>query len=382
MKLISKTKNFLLILLLSISTLQVQAHHEGVIGGPGIAGPIITFPARTLPKGRFFAGVGLKYTNFNTFSAAQVQSLVNRRETTGQIAHSLAPSINFGYGITDDLDIYLTLPYQFKYGLVETDAGERTGFGDSIGLGDLLVLCQYRFLKLERHKLYASLLAGINIPTGFRNVRNNEGDFFGNDDQPGSGTFDPLVGLALSKDLGAGLSLDSNFLYRFSLKGPRDNTIGDTLNYNFAISYLVQHDALQSENKRHGHSHAHSGELAYHTHKHMHNHTHDGQGHHKKISKLGRFLTYVLPGSVLGNKLRWNLVSEINYTWQERPEDSEGVKEDNHGGHLVQATQGIRAIVNDRLVTNLGVSLPLATGFNGAQPSPIPSLTFGVNYLF
>lgn len=352
----------------------MQAHHEGTTGGPGIAGPLITFPARTLPKGKGFVNMGLKYSNYKTFSPAQVNSLLNRGETTGQIRTSLSPSIALGYGLTDDWDIYFNLPYNFKYGLIETDGGERTEFGDSIGLGDLSILSQYRFYKNHKRKVYSSVLLGLSLPTGFRNVKNNQGDFFGNDDQPGSGSVDPFFGMALSKDIGPAFSFDSNFLYRLSTPGPRDGVTGDSLNYNIALSYLIQNI---SEKKGHHHSHRHSGDLTYHDHHHHHGH----HRHSHNLSPLGKTLAKIFPGKILGQNLSWNLITELNYNWQERPE-LHGVKEDNHGGHHILATEGIRAIVNDDVVVNLGVTLPLITAQYGAQPTPIPSLIFGVSYLF
>lgn len=362
------------LVILIFSTAAVSAHHEGITGGPGIAGPLVTFPARTLPKGKFFINTGLRYTHFDTFANSQVNSLLSRGETTGQITHALTPSIGFGYGVTDDFDIYLNLPYIFKYGLIETDAGQRSEFGNSIGLGDLTLLTQYRFYKNYESKLFASLIAGLNIPTGARNVKNDQGDFFGNDDQPGSGSVDPYMGLALSKNIGEAFSFDTNMLYRLSTPGPRGGITGDSLNYNIALSYVVQRS---QENQGHNHNHNHPGSLNYHDHHHHHGH----HQHSHQISTLGKFIARVLPARAFGNELTWNLITELGYNWQERPE-LDSVKEDNHGGHNILATEGIRAIVNDNIVINLGVTLPLITAQYGAQPTPLPSIIFGASYLF
>lgn len=366
---------FVILIMPFISINLVSAHHEGSISGPGIAGPIITLPARTLPKGRAFLSSGLKYTNFENFSRGQVASLNARRQTSGQIDNSLQVNIGAGYGITDDWDIYMSIPYQFKYNLIETDGGQRTDFGDSIGLGDITLLSQYRFLKLPHKGLYASLVGGLSIPTGESGKETDQGVKFGNDDQPGTGSWDPIFGASLSKDLGP-FSFDTNFLYRLSNEGPRDAVVGDNVNYNVALSYRVPRKNLGQE---HSHNHADSGTVIYH----KHAHASDSQHHTMKHSntRIGDFLAGVFPQRVLGQDLSWDLISEVNYQWNERPEIND-VEERNHGGHLILATEGIRAIVNERYVTNLAVQLPLIEGFNGAQPDPAASVIFNFSVLF
>lgn len=364
---------FWALILAFLSSPAALAHHEGTIAGPGIAGPIITLPARTLPKGKAFLGAGIKYTNFSTFNAAKERSLLSRGETTGQITESMLASIGGGYGITDDWDIYFSLPYSFKYGLVETDGGERTRFGNSIGLGDLNLLSQYRFFKSEKHGLYASLLGGLNVPIGEIGIQTDQGDKFGLDDQPGSGSWDPIFGAAVSKNLGP-VSLDSNFLYRLSTQGPRQATVGDSVNYNIALSYRVDR---HRNSGAHAHLHSHD-DLSYHEHSHQAKHQHT---HSHSYSKIGSLLAKIFPSRLLGQSLTWDLITELNYNWQERPEIND-VEEENHGGHLLLSTQGIRAIINEKTVTNFGLSLPLIEGFNGDQPSPGVSLLFNISRLF
>ncbi len=381
-----KLKKLLIITIISSFSSAAFAHHEGAIAGPGIAGPIITIPARTLPRGRAFLGTGIKYTHWGNFGPRKTANLARRGETTGQINESMNLTLSGGYGITDDLDIYLSIPYTFKYDLIETDGGEISNFGDSIGLGDITLLSQYRFLKLEEKGFYASLLGGVTIPVGQTEVVTDQGDKFGLDDQPGSGSWDPLFGVAMSKNLGP-LSLDSNFLFRLSNEGPRNSTVGDTVNYNAALSYRIdRHRHLNQEGKEHNHlsqddsRHTHSHDLKYHSHKHSHTNGHEHDYSHN-YSYVGRKLAQIFPSKLLGQDLVWDLISEVNYNWQERPEVGD-LEEQNHGGHIIFATEGVRAIINEKLVANLGVQLPVIKGLNGAQPDPEVSVLFNLSWLF
>lgn len=69
------------------------------------------------------------------------------------------------------------------------------------------------------------------------------------DEQPGSGSWDPFVGLSLSKQLGK-ISVDANGLYKFATRGSRDSNLGDIVNYNLALSHRLLKDGVLSFNER------------------------------------------------------------------------------------------------------------------------------------
>lgn len=157
-----------------------------------------------------------------------------------------------GYGVTDDLTIGLRLPY-----LLRTDirSGHDDGnevvidtHGDSDGVGDFTLLGQYRFLNSTYNSLEAALLVGVKVPTGATGVKDRNGEVFETEHQPGSGSWDPLIGIAASKRVGT-ISFDTNMLYTFATRGAQRTNLGDLLHYNLAASYR-----LGSE-KNHHHSH-------------------------------------------------------------------------------------------------------------------------------
>ena len=75
--------------------------------------------------------------------------------------------------------------------------------GDTEGIGDLTLFGQYRFYGQDTG-LQASLLTGIKTPTGETGEHDDQGELFEAEFQPGSGSWDPMFGLALSQAQGGG----------------------------------------------------------------------------------------------------------------------------------------------------------------------------------
>src|SRR5215218_7222948 len=69
-------------------------------------------------------------------------------------------------------------------------------------------------------------------------VYDRQGERFETEFQPGSGSYDPLAGLALSQRLGR-WSFDTNVLYVFANKGAQRTNLGDRFQYNGALSYRL-----------------------------------------------------------------------------------------------------------------------------------------------
>jgi hypothetical protein len=131
----------------------------------------------------------------------------------------------------------LRIPYVYINDIKEAHAEEPDEVhvhGDSKGIGDLSALANYRFYRAGR--LSASFLAGVKFPTGRTDVQGSEGERLEAEHQPGSGSWDPMVGLAVTKRFDD-ISLDANILYTLVTEGTQDTDLGDAFNYNAAVSY-------------------------------------------------------------------------------------------------------------------------------------------------
>ena len=334
-------KFLILIIFYFFFHLNANAHHggESTINGPGLAGPIITTPAFTLPKGTQFFGLGTNYTNFNTFSNTGLLNLGKHGEDIHQFKNIFTPSLSGGYGITDNFYLSFNLPYAFKFNQRVSD-GPPINVGSSIGVGDLTLFSAYRFLKREDINLHVAFLGGLKIPSGVRRDRDNQGFLFGADDQPGTGSWDPSIGLAVSKGFKY-FSLTSNGLYKFSTQGTQHTTVGDIALFNLAAAHRVQAN--------------------------------------------DRIINKVFPQHLLNRDLYWDLILEGNGQWSEKSRtDIYGthIVDGNHGGVIIYISPGLRLIVNKKWITNLSVGLPVIEDLNNLQKGPNARLILNFTRVF
>ncbi len=111
------------------------AHHGGVSAAFGPGAPIETSSPLTLQKGKFLIFERVELSPFRTFGDA--------RDVGGNKQFNFTNTL-FGYGLRNDLSLYVSLPYAVKK-LVN----DRT----SRGFGDLNIILQYGFKYGERDGL-------------------------------------------------------------------------------------------------------------------------------------------------------------------------------------------------------------------------------------
>jgi hypothetical protein len=328
---------YYLLLALLLASNSVSAHggacgcSAGIQAG-GLAGPIITLPAYTLPKGVFSVSAGASYLNSGRFSQSQITSLISKKQHADDLNSNLTSSLNMAYGITDDLSISASMPFSNGFAFHEVHDGELEQLGNSIGFGGLTLLSQYRFLNSEKHKFQSAILAGVKLPTGNSSVKADNGETFETINQPSSGSTDPMFGLAVSKTFSNKVNLDANFLYKLSTEGKASTDVGDLASYNVAVSYPVHH-----------------------THKDPFQHSHDHEEH------KGNIFEKLLP-----EHIAWDLIFEVNTLAQGVPEiDNRRVP--NHGGVTVFLSPGVRMTLNDRVVYNISAGFPVVEVYEGEQ---------------
>jgi hypothetical protein len=84
----------------------------------------------------------------------------------------------------------------------------------------------------------AALIGGIKFPTGETKEKDGSGERFEPEEQPGSGSFDPILGLGASKALGL-FHLDSSLIYTIRTEGAQEYEFGNVLKLNGAISAQI-----------------------------------------------------------------------------------------------------------------------------------------------
>ncbi len=335
-----------------LSATTAFAHHPGGVGNTGDAGPITTISATTLQQGQAVAGVVVDYSSLKTLSDARLTAAASAGEVGVHGLRTIqAMSLSAAYGVTSDLTLGLRLPVVRRTGIrAAEDDGTGTfdalDHGNATGLGDLTILGQYRFVHDRSSRFEAALLAGLTAPTGATGRRSRQGELLDAEFQPGSGSWNELVGLALTKRSGP-WSFDTNVLYVRAGDGTQNTNIGDQVLANAAISYRLTGFATNvAAPMYHGAMpHDHVGPPA---------------------------------DSKTGPKL--DLVLELNGEWHAK-QTTAGVADANSGGTTVYLAPGVR-ISQDRWSGFLSVGVPVVRDTNGLQPEPDWRIRSGIGVAF
>jgi len=296
-------------------------------------GPIVATPGFTPKQGQLVIGTSWIYQGADTISYASMLNYARRDQHVHNHSAANSLALNALYGITDDLSIGISYPYVFRSN-IQTAHDAVYNDGDSIGFGDMSLTARYRFL--EHNDWHAALIAGLKLPTGETSERAPDGVKLGIDHQPGTGSLDPIMGLALTK-VAAPFTYTASALYRLSTRADQDTAVGDTLLYNLAATYTID-------------------------------------------AELGNWLERRFPTQILGHNSRWAAVLELNGVFQEQLE-YQGHKEEGHGGNVIYLSPGLSMALDDKLYSNLSLGFPLIEDLSGVQPGAGLRIFLSLNYL-
>ena len=355
--------------LLFVLVAPAHAHHPG-IGGGSSSGAINTISAGTLDEGQIAAAVRYEFIRLGQLSDAGLLAAASQ----GNHAHSMrsieSASLSVAYGVTNNFTVSVRLPGVRRSGIREAaesedmlSGGHMSGMdsmgmsglmspngiiarGNSSGFSDVTLLGQYRFHQNAATGLEAAVLFGFKAPTGSTRERDNQGRLFEAEFQPGSGSFDGLIGAAVTKRFGR-WSLDASGLYMLIGKGTQNTDLGDRFLFGAGVSYRLVgpigsakevelHDKCQKDQNR-------LQEFClYHA-------NHD----HRDMMKT----PYTL-----------DLVLEFNGEWHDKQRIS-GIADPNSGGTTVYLSPGVRVGV-DRFSGFVSVGVPVINQHNGVQSKP------------
>lgn len=230
------------------------------------------FSPDTLDGGHWAAGLRLSYTRPEQRSDEVLEALAAEHVHAHNTDYNLNASAGLAYGVSHHLTISAELPYvrrdhlregehDHSGGAVATDVEQ---LGSVAGIGDLNLLAKYRLTEGPGPGF--ALIGGIKAPTGSTHRHSPDGERLETEHQPGSGSWDPIVGASASASLGAA-QLTASALYQFSTRGAQHTRLGDRLQGGIALSHRfgpAPHAHSGSLNHHHGdeldqdHEHAHS----------------------------------------------------------------------------------------------------------------------------
>jgi hypothetical protein len=340
------------------------AHHPGGTSNTGGAGPITTISAETLEAGHGAVAFLYEYIAFGGLGDRDLIDAASKHQHVHSISTIQNAAASAAYGVTDEFMVSVRMPYVLRTdireghhehlpgGIVSNTVDYR---GDSSGFGDVTVLGQYRFLDNRATGTQAAFLFGVKAPTGATDRVDALGELFEAEFQPGSGSWDFLLGAAFTQRFGA-WSFDANVLGILAGTGTQDTKLGDRFLYNAAVSYRLvgytppeEHTGLPSSALAHGpvpHRHAHPLEK--------------------------------IPAAP--PQWRVDAILELNGEWHDF-ETTAGVRDPNSGGHVLLLSPGLRVGYGN--VSGFATfGIPIVNDMNGLQSKASYRLFTGIACAF
>jgi Putative MetA-pathway of phenol degradation len=337
----------------------VLAHHPSGATSTGGAGPIGTISATTLDQGQGAAALFFEMVKIDAFTDAQLKTFAGKHIHAHSLDAILAPTLVYAYGVTKDFTIIGRVPVILRedireghhsHGPAGNTVDER---GDAAGIGDVTLLGQYRFYNNRSSQTEMAVLLGIKIPTGRSNLTDSFGERFETEFQPGTGSWDGLLGLAYTQRFGA-WSLGANVLYQLSTTGAQATDMGDRFLYNAAVSYRLFGAGLAQAGRMNA-----GGPLP----EPMYHGGPKGKAHHHQEPPAPR-------GPAL------DVVLELNGEWHGQ-QVIDGAKDPNSGGNVVYLSPGLRYSL-DRWSAFASIGIPIVNQVYGIQAEPDWRLLTGV----
>lgn len=216
---------------ISIATPALADHLGASAFGSG--GGSTVFSPDTLDAGHWAAGLRLVYTRPERRSDAELTALGTQGVDAHNTDYNLVGGLSVAYGVTHHLTVSAELPYVRRDDLREGAPAGIDHLGSVAGIGDVNLLAKYRLTEGARWGF--ALVGGIKLPTGSTNKHSPAGERLETEHQPGTGSWDPIVGASASLPLGS-LTLSGSALYQWSTEGAQRTRLGDRLQGGLALS--------------------------------------------------------------------------------------------------------------------------------------------------
>jgi hypothetical protein len=235
------------------------ADHLGP-SGFGSGGGASVFSPDALDAGHWAAGLRLTYTRPAQRSDAELAALAGQHIQAHNTDYNLVAAMAVAYGISHHLTVAAELPYVRRDDLREGTHAHSGGvavnglerLGSVAGIGDMSLLAKYRLGGGA--KAAVALIGGIKLPTGSTHEHSPDDERLETEHQPGTGSWDPILGASASAALGQ-LTLAASALYQFSGAGAQHTRLGDRLQAGIAISHpfgAAPRPHMDSHNHHHG----------------------------------------------------------------------------------------------------------------------------------
>jgi hypothetical protein len=326
-----------------------SAHHPG-IGGTG-GGGVVTIGADTLEQGQWAAAFYVEYLKMRQLSDATLIANPGVHGLSSIESRTLAVV----YGVTSDLTVGVRIPYVKRAGILEGNPPGVDDRGGTKGFGDVTVLGQYRFYQNAATGTGFAALFGFKAPTGRTDLIDPFGEVFEAEFQPGSGSWDLILGASFSQRLAPKWSLHGNVLGVKTGTGTQDTNLGNRFLYNAAVVYRLFGETASEP-------HSHGANVSART-------AANGADGHNAFAHAGPhtgMITKAPPAPAAGHtRFALDAILEFNGEWHDFQRTA-GVLDPNSGGNTVYISPGLRLTV-ENWSGYASFGAPIVNDMNGIQ---------------
>ncbi|HEX6660288.1 MAG TPA: transporter [Sphingomicrobium sp.] len=235
------------------------ADHMGP-SGFGSGGGMSVFSPDTLDESHWSGGLRVSYTRPEQRSDAELAALAGQHIHAHNTDYNLNASAGVAYGVNHHLTVSVEVPYVRRDDLREGTHAHAGGvavngveqLGSVAGIGDVSLLAKYRLSDGGTRGF--ALIGGIKLPTGSTHKRSLDGERLETEHQPGTGSWDPILGASASAQIGV-VQLTASALYQVSTAAAQHTRLGDRLQGGIALSHRfgqAPHEHAESQNHHHG----------------------------------------------------------------------------------------------------------------------------------
>jgi len=223
-------------------TSPAHADHAGPTGAGADGASLTVIGPDTLEPGAVSAGARFIYARPDVRSDDELATLAGDHVHAHDTDYTLNSAVGVAYGVTGNLTLSAELPYVRREGLRAAEHSHVHGggavntaeeLGDVDGVGDLTVLAKYKIFEREGKSF--SLLGGIKAPTGSTSETSSDGERLETEHQPGTGSWDALIGAAFGKTFGP-MTFSASVLHQATGEGAQDTELGDLTRVGIALS--------------------------------------------------------------------------------------------------------------------------------------------------
>lgn len=177
-------------------------------------------------KGSFSLGLNYDYNNLNTLNAGS-----DKLDDDSRLRITNSILLSLGYAVTDKLSFETLFTWVNQTRTISQFGNEN--FSETSGIGDAVFLAKYAIPDLLGSNTVLNLGVGTKAPIGKSNLTTEEGFLLNADLQPGSGAWDVLGWMSISKKLNVRPTATVSGSLTYRLTGANDSYFNNSTSYEF-----------------------------------------------------------------------------------------------------------------------------------------------------